>query len=159
MSAQLRLVTDAPPTFDWQTADPVRRVFEHWLFMFARSPARCKLGPTRRQAIAAALAMGYDADTLALAVEGMAGDALEGCTARMQEAMRELEWLLAKESRIEQYAKRGEDLRAQAEQAAEEEQRRAMRPAEPVPTVDPAAAAAARERLRQLAANSRRGGF
>jgi hypothetical protein len=89
----------------------------------------------------------------------MAGDALEGCTARMQEAMRELEWLLAKESRIEQYAKRGEDLRAQAEQAAEEEQRRAMRPAEPVPTVDPAAAAAARERLRQLAANSRRGGF
>lgn len=159
MSAQLRLVTDPAPTFDWQTADPVRRVFEHWLFMFARSPARCKLGPTRRQAIAAALAMGYDADTLMLAVEGMAGDALEGCTPRMREHMRELEWLLAKEGRIEQYADRGEALRREAEQAANDERVRATQPATLAPVVDPAAAAAARERLRKMAEASRRGGF
>lgn len=121
-TSQLRLVQDAPPTFNLTTADPVRQVFEHWLFMFGRSPARCKLGPTRRTAISAALAMGYDVDDLLLAVDGLASDPLDmpgrpdDEAARIRESVRELDWLMAREKRIERWMARGETLRLMAEQ-------------------------------------------
>lgn len=155
MATQLKLVSAMPAVQVGTTTDPTRQVFEHWLFMFGHSAQRCKLGPSRRQAINGALAMGYDVETLMLAVEGMAGDSLEGCGDRMAAAMRDLEWLLAKEARIEQWADKGDLLRkasfqrANAPTALQEEA-----PAE----VDPAEAAAKRERLRQFAAARRGGG-
>lgn len=153
-SAQLRLVENMPAITTGTTADPTRQVFEHWLYMLGRSPMRCKLGPTRRAAINGALAIGYDVDTLLLAVEGMAGDALDGCTPRMQQAMRELEWLLATEARIEQWADKGDALR----QASAQAQRRPVAAEAAPQDVDPAAAALARERLRAFAAARREGG-
>ncbi len=153
MATQLKLVSAMPAIETGTTTDPTRQVFEHWLYMLGRSAQRCKLGPSRRQVINGALAMGYDADTLMLAVEGMAGDALEGCSERMATAMRDLEWLLAKEARIEQWADKGEALRAAAMQNVNE---RVMD--EPAAQVDPAEAAAARERLRQFAQQRRGGG-
>ena len=97
---QLKLVTDPPPGFNHGTRDDTRRVFEHWLAMLGRSPRRCKLGPTRREAINAALAMGYDVETLMLAVDGMAADPLDGArNDGMREQMRELDWLLVREAR------------------------------------------------------------
>lgn len=150
-SAQLRLVTDAPAMNTGTSTDPTRQVFEHWLYMLGRSSARCKLGPTRRAAINGALAIGYDVETLFLAVEGMAGDPLEGCTDRMRGAMRELEWLLASEARIEQWADKGDALR----QASAQAQRRPVAAEAAPQDVDPAAAAAARERLRAFAAARR----
>lgn len=164
-SGQLRLVRDddpAAPTIGAADAgaDPTRSVFDHWLYMTGRSPRRCKLGPTRRQAINAALTI-YLVDDVLLAVEGMASDPLEGCSQQQAEAMRELEWLLAKESRIERWATRGEKLRASAERAmAAEAQARAV-PAGEQREADAAAAASAeqaRERLRSLALQLREGG-
>lgn len=150
---QLKLVQDAPPGFNPDTRDPTRQVFDHWLFMLGRSPRRCKMGPTRRAAINSALAMGYDVDTLLLAVEGMAADPLDGAPHdRMRDAMREIEWLLAREARIERWADMGETLRLEAIQV-DNPQPEDM----PAPPTDPVAAAAARERLRELGAR-RRGG-
>lgn len=155
-AAQLRLVTEAPAvSFGCAPADSTRVVFEHWLFMFGRSPRRCKLGPGRRQAINAALAL-YDVETLELAIEGIASDPLTDCTESMREAMHEIEWLLAKEARIERYAGRGEKLRASHERQA---QRAAQQPLAVVTAVDPATEAAEqakaqahREQLRAFAA-------
>lgn len=153
---QLKLVTDKAPVHG-VSQDPVRQVFEHWVFMLGRSPARCKLGPTRRPAIMAALSI-YDPGVLMLAVDGLAADPLETCTERMREAMREIEWLLARESRIEFYADKGEALRRRAERRADEV-RLAQRTSD---SGDPAAAQAAqqasdeaRERLRAMAAAMR----
>lgn len=148
---QLRLVQDAqqPQT----TTDPVRRIFEHWAFMLGRNTRRCKLGPTRRAAINAALAIGYDEDTLMLACEGMASVSFEGKPDSMREAMLELEWFLVREARIERAVRYGEALR---EAAARLSVPAAAVDAAPV-VVDPVAAAAARERLRTLAANLRGG--
>ena len=113
-SGQLRLVYDAPkPSFSDSPADDTRKVFDHWLFMFDKNPKRCKLGPQRRQVINAALSL-YGLETLELAIEGMASDPLETCTDTMRESMVDLEWILAKESRIERYAARGEKLRESA---------------------------------------------
>lgn len=114
-SVQLRLVQDAAkPSFGDSTADETRKVFDHWLFMFDRNPKRCKLGPQRRQAINAALAL-YGLETLELAIEGMASDPLDDVRNEgIREAMADLEWLLAKESRIERWATRGEKLRKSA---------------------------------------------
>jgi hypothetical protein len=161
-TAQLRLITeqDAPRARLGGSSDPVRAVFEHWVFMTDRNAARCKLGPSRRGAIAAALTL-YDADSIMLAVEGMAADPLEGCSERMRDAMRELEWLLAKESRIEQWADDGERLRERAELEAVAARTDASRLRQaPSPEDEAAAAAAAREqrqRLRDLAATLRGG--
>ncbi len=114
-TAQLKLVTDKAPDQNLQTQDDTRRVFEHWVFMLDRPVRRCKLGPTRRQVIDAALAMGYDVETLMLAVEGMAADPLADAPHdRMRDAMREIEWLLAREARIERWAEMGERVRAKA---------------------------------------------
>lgn len=147
---QLRLVPDA---FAPQAApsDPTRRIFDHWVTMNGRLVARCKLGPTRRQAINAWLTV-YDEDQLMAAVEGMAADPLEGCNPGQRAAMRELEWLLASEARIERWSDLGyavrEDLQASARQPVQPQ---------PEPADDPAAAAAARARLAAYVAQ-RRGG-
>lgn len=144
-NAQLRLVQDAQqPQIH---TDPVRRIFDHWLFMLGRSPRRCKLGPTRRGAINAALAIGYDEDTLMLACEGMASVSFEGKPDSMREAMIELEWFLAREARIERAVRYGEALR---EAVARPPVDMAVDAAEQAPA-DPVAAAAARERLRTMA--------
>lgn len=152
---QLRLVVEAPATgFGCAPDDPTRRVFEHWVFMFGRNPKRCKLGPTRRAAINAALAL-YDVDQLELAIDGMAADPLEGCHGGMAEAMRDLEWLFAKESRIERWAEAGEALR---ERLALDDQRRQQAQAEPVSTPETRAEeAASRERVQALALRLRGG--
>ena len=144
-NTQLRLVQDAPQT--QAATDPVRRIFDHWLFMLGRSPRRCKLGPTRRAAINAALAIGYDEDTLFLACEGMASVSFEGKPDSMREAMLELEWFLAREARIERAVRYGEALR----------QAVARPPIDTPPDAgdqapaDPVATAAARDRLRSMA--------
>lgn len=157
-AAQLRLVQDAPPTFNLAAQDPARRVFEHWLFMFGRSPARCKLGPTRRQAINGALAMGYAVDDLMLAVEGMAADPLDmpgrpdDEAARMRDAVREIDWLLAREKRIERWMALGEKLRLMVDQPDPTPPSLPQAPAEPP---DPAATAAARRRLLAVAVQLR----
>jgi len=147
---QLRLVQDDALQLQHST-DPVRRIFEHWLFMLGRSPRRCKLGPTRRAAINAALAIGYDEDTLLLACEGMACVSFEGKPESMREAMIELEWFLAREARVERAVRYGEALRDSA-----------ARQAPPAPVVDAvqapvdaAATAAARDKLRAMAASLR----
>lgn len=142
---QLRLVQDAqqPQT----TTDPVRRIFEHWAFMLGRNTRRCKLGPTRRAAINAALAIGYDEDTLMLACEGMASVSFEGKPDSMREAMLELEWFMAREARIERAVRYGEALREAAARPAVVDQAEA---ADQLPA-DPAAMAAARDRLRVMA--------
>lgn len=146
---QLRLVDERAPAHG-ETSDPVRQVFEHWVWMLGRSPARCKLGSTRRPVIAAALTL-YETEALLLAVEGLAADPLEGCSERMREAMRELEWLFAKESRIEYYEERGMALRRRAERrdAMVTERQKSEAP------VDPEAVRLCRERLRALAAELR----
>ncbi len=148
---QLRLVQEAQQP--QHTTDPLRRVFGHWLFMLGRSPRRCKLGPTRRAAINAALAIGYDEDTLMLACEGMACVSFDGKPESMREAMLELEWFLAREARIERAVRYGEALR---DAAARQAQPATVVEAAPV-VVDPVAAAAARERLRAMAASLRGG--
>ena len=156
-SPQLRLVQDAPPAHG-VTQDPVRQVFEHWVFMFGKQPGRTKLDAERRQVIQAALQLyEWDVQTVMLAVEGMAavplGDKPEG----MQDAMREVTWFLAKSSRIESALRWSDRLRLQAAQ------QQAMQCAVPVaPEVattpeDAAAARAARERLRELAQQGRQG--
>ena len=112
---QFKLVTDKAPDQNPHTQDDTRRVFEHWVFMFDRPVRRCKLGPTRRQVIDAALAMDYDVDTLLLAIEGMAADPLADAPHdRMRDAMREIEWLLAREARMERWAAMGERVRSKA---------------------------------------------
>lgn len=115
-ASQLRLVGDPPSNAaSVNSRDPTRRIFERWALMNGHSLARCKLGPTRRVAINGALAMGYDAQFILLAVDGMAGDPLEDCrNDGTRAAMRELEWLLAAESRIERWAAKGELLRQRA---------------------------------------------
>lgn len=156
-AAQLRLVVDTPlPQFGDSPKDDARRVFEHWLFMFEKSPRRCKMGPGRRQAICAALSL-YGMETLELAIEGMASDPLESCTETMREAMVDLEWILAKESRIERWAARGEKLRESATRRRVE----VVRMATEVPqdaealAAEAAAAAEAREHLRKFAQDVR----
>lgn len=151
-SAQLKLITDKTAATEGPTADPARRVFEHWVFMLGRSTRRCKMGPTRTAAIRSMLTL-YEEETLLMAVEGMAADPLDGVRAEARDAMRELEWLLGKESRVERWADAGERLRERAERRAraahgDGDERDAQEP-------DPAQAALARERLRALAATLR----
>lgn len=149
--AQLKLVADKAPDQNPYTQDDTRRVFEHWVFMFDRPVHRCKLGPTRRQVIDAAIAMGYDVDMLMQAIEGMAADPLADAPHdRMRDAMREIEWFLAREARIERWAEMGERIRA-----------RALRPDEPVPAAQAvdycAPSDEQRARMKALAAKLRAG--
>lgn len=114
------------------SADPVRRVFDHWCFMAHKIAARTKLGPTRRQAIAAALLL-YTEDDLQLAIEGNLVD--EWC---MANGRHDIDWLLLGESRIERFIDLGERLR-QAQDAL---------PAEGAARADPEQVRAALERHR-----------
>ena len=146
---QLRLVTDHPADQFGAACDETRMLFEHAVVMWGRNPARCKLGPTRRRAINAMLTI-YDAETLMLAIEGVACP-LDDCSERMRDAMREIEWLFASESRIERFARIGEALRADV---ARRMQRRIEAAAESEP-VDAAEAAKQRARLAAMAAHMR----
>lgn len=150
---QLRLV-GAPDLADRPAShDPSRVVFEHWLFMFGKSPNRCKLGPQRRRVINAALAL-YELEDVLLAIEGCAAD--EWCAGHnnLGREFTDVEWLLANESRIERFAEVGERLQ---ERAAAQAKARAEQPvaasAEPD---DPAAVQAARDALLARRALSRR---
>lgn len=154
-SAQLRLVQPLQADdFDVSetSADPIRRVFGHWLYMLGKSPRRCKLGPTRRQAIAAALVL-YEEDQLLLAIEGCAADRWCAGDNPAGREFTDVEWILRSESSIERFSEAGERMRAAAQAAAN---RRAAAQAEPAPSPEDqaaqrAAADAARERLRQMA--------
>jgi hypothetical protein len=129
----------------------VRRIFDHYVYMLGRNPRRCKLDPTRKSAILAALTV-YDEDTLMLTMEGIAADPLDGKPESMRAAMRELEWLLARGARIERWADKGEALRQELDRADAQQQHQIDTPS---PPSDPAAAAASRERLRTHAAAMR----
>ena len=139
---QLKLVKTEIVPMDAYSAssDPVARVFGEWLDWFGKSAARCKLGPSRRQAIAAALQL-YD--------EGMLVQALVGAAADEWLAQQDglgIEWVLANESRIERFAEAG--LRIQARAAAVPVVARA---AADQPTAEQLAEGAAqRERMRAL---------
>jgi hypothetical protein len=150
-SQQLRLVTDPPPAHH-VTADPVRQVFEHWVFMFGLHPGRTKLDHLRRQAINAALSL-YDGDvqTIMLAVDGMASAPLGDKPESMQDAMREVDWFLGNAKRIERCLRHADVL---AELARAQDARQAAPHAVQAPA-DPAAVAAARERLRAIAMQRR----
>ena len=148
-SSQLRLVTDQPPAHQ-QTADPVRQVFEHWVFMFGLRTSTTKLGPKRKPAIAGALALGYSVADLMLAIDGMASVSLDGKPEGMVDRMREIDWFLADETRIERCIRHGQRLR---EVALETERAAQERSRTPQVEADPAAVAAGREALRALAAS------
>jgi len=150
-NTQLRLVQDAQQPTE-PTRDPARRVFEHWAWMLGKNLKRTKLGPTRRAAIAAALAMGYDEDTLMLACDGIASHSLDGKPESMQAAMRELEWSLRTEARIERWAELGETFRQRLAVVPVREARPAA------PAVDERAELAHRERCRDMARAMRGGG-
>lgn len=146
------------PGFQAETSDPVRRVFEHWVAISGREIRRCKLGPVRRQSIAAALAIGYEEDDLTLAVEGHLSDPLEwlnvdGLSEREAQRKRfavwDLDWLMVREKRIEAAIERGEHLRQLAD--AEARPRAASVPAA-AEAVDPAVVAEKRRKLAELAA-------
>jgi hypothetical protein len=108
-STQLKLVTQAPEQ-PAEILDPTRRVFAHWLTMFGKSPNRCKMGPTRRRAIDAALTL-YDEDQVLMAIEGAAADPWVCGDNPMRRPHDDVEWLLRDESSIERYSEAGERLR------------------------------------------------
>lgn len=145
VTAQLRLVKDAPPAHH-TTTDPTRQVFEHWVWMFGLPPGRTKLDAERRAAINGALALYGQADVM-LAVEGMAAVPLGDKPQSMQEAMRELSWFLASAKRIERCLRYGDQLRA----AAASTPAPTPQPAEQADPIDPEAVTRQRERLRDLA--------
>lgn len=152
-SAQLRLVQGAPLPQVGTSSDPVRVVFDHWLFILGKSAARCKLGPTRRAAIASALTL-YEPDVLLQAIEGMAADPWCGGANRTGQALFDVEWLFAKEDRIERMADAGEAARRRAQQLEQQRAELQARPPQPEAPPDPAA----RERYRAMLAEMRRAG-
>lgn len=149
-SRTLRLVDAEPAAL--APSDAVTRVFEHWVFMLGKNPLRCALGPKRRRVIAGALEL-YDEETLRLAIEGCAANAWHGGDNDRGKAFNDIELILRDEPHIERFAEEGEKLRRNADHMAQE---RAV-PAAAEPVVDEAAARAARERLRALAAQMRGG--
>ena len=122
--------------------------------MLGKSPHRCKLGPTRRAAINAALLL-YDENDLLLAIDGCASDPWCAGANSMGRECTDLEWLLAKESRVEQFADRGEELRRQALASAVVPD--AAPPDAAAAEIDQAQADAARQRVRDMARNLRVG--
>lgn len=108
---QLRLVTEPPPAHG-TTQDPARQVFEHWVFMFGKKPARTKLDADRRKAIDTALAL-YDLPTVLQAVEGMAAAPMHGKPESLVSAITEIEWFLAKAARIERALEHADRLHAE----------------------------------------------
>ncbi len=138
-----------------QSADPVRRIFEHWVELNGRLIRRCKLGPDRRAAITGALAMGYDEEDLMLAIEGHAADPMQWApNEEARRAFRDLDWMMAREKRIEAAMERGDELRAKL---ADHENRASMAAASPVqpaaPSPTPEQVAEQRRKLREMAAS------
>jgi len=132
MPQQLRLVNTPAPAHNL-TTDPVRRVFEHWVFMFGRCAKRTKLDHERRLA---AVPLGDKPQS-------------------MRDAMIEVSWFLAKAARIERALRYADDLRAMAARSDAAALRVASGPGLDVAPADPAAAAAARDKLRALAEQCR----
>lgn len=91
-----------------ESADPLQRCFGEWLYWSGKSAARCKLGPTRRAAIRAALLL-YDEPLLRLCWIGAAADEWLAEHPHLGP-----EWVLQSESRIEAYIAAGERLQARA---------------------------------------------
>lgn len=127
----------------------VERVFAHWVFMLGKNPKRCALGPDRRKIISRALAL-YDVETLELAIEGCAASAWHRGANDRDTEYAGIELILRDEAHIERFAEAGERLREQLAEDAHKA-RQAQQQA-PQPPEDPAAAAVARQRLRDLAA-------
>ena len=129
---------------------PVERVFAHWVFMLGKNPRRCALGPTRRKAIAKALAL-YDEDTLCLAIDGCASSPWHRGENDREREFSDIELILRDEAHVERFAADGERLRARLEARLKREAMQAAESAPEVVEMDAEAAAMQRQRLRQLA--------
>lgn len=143
---QLRLVKSETPSLDAYSRadDPVQRVFGEFLDLFGKSPARCKLGPQRRAAIAGALQL-YPEDMVIQAILGAAS-----CDWLAQQPGLGIEWVLATEARIERFADVGLRIQARATREAVQPVVVAAEAAAPTPE-QLAQAAAARDRMRAMA--------
>ena len=140
--AQLKLVG---PTAQAPAREADRALFEHWAFMWDKNVARCAFGPTRRQAVRAALLL-YEVDVLMLAIEGHAASAYHAGENRSGRAYDDITDALRDEATIERFAAAAEAMHRRARHAQE---KAAQHQAEAEP--DPEGAAAARERLREIA--------
>lgn len=136
------------------------RLFGRWLAMWGKSPKRVKLTPERLAALRAALVM-YDEDQLAEAIDGHAADAWAAGDNQYGRAFDDIAWMLGRGDRVERYSEAGAALREEAEQAAQRRPAlRAVGEGEAVQDADapdPAAVAAARERVRALVEAKRKG--
>lgn len=131
-----------------QERTPVERVFDHWVFMLGKHPRRTALGPLRRRAIERMLAL-YDEDVLLLAIEGCAASAWHAGENDRGRAFDDLELILRDEPHVERFAEAGQRLR---DRLRERERTAAVVVPIAAEKDDPAALAAARERLREAAA-------
>ena len=121
---QFSLVQDMPATARAEDRSPTERVFDHWVFMTGRNPARCVLGPMRRKVIERALALyGGDDEVPMLAVEGGASSAWHAGENDDGRAHDDVEFFLRNEVNIERFAAMGEALRARAERALQQQVR------------------------------------
>ena len=143
----MRLVTEAPEQ-PAEVLDPTRRVFAHWLEMFGKSPNRCKLGPTRRRAINAALTL-YEEDQLLMAIEGASADAWVCGDNEMGRPHDDIEWILRSESSIERYSEVGEEMRERVRRRMAEAPKAEVAVVEAIP--DPVATAEGVALMRRLA--------
>ena len=122
-------------------ADDVMSVFAYHVYMVRGSLTTSRMGPKRRALIAAWVQV-YDREILHQASEGFAADGFWLGENRDHRRMASIEHMLKDEARIEECAERGRMLRERAAKIERIEPERAQ---------DPAAAAAARERIRALA--------
>ena len=151
---------EAAPLELWADVGAVLRVFDHWVYMLNRHPHRTALGPKRRALIERALSM-YPEDTVLMAVEGCAASAWHAGANDRHRAFQDIELILRDEAHIERFADDGERLRERVQRLAAREVQEAMARAALTPDVAAASAeiaATARERLRRIAAELRRGG-
>lgn len=148
-NTQLRLVhaEHVPLTAYSSSADPVSRIFGEWLDLTGQSPARTKMGPTRRAAIAAWLQV-YGEDMLMEAMVGAA--ACDFIAAARSPRVRCITWVLQSEASIEDYAEKGRAIQARAARAAARPVEPVAEPAQPPSAEEVERAAAARARLRGL---------
>ena len=145
--SHLMVVDSAPPACE---ATPERRIFDHWVWMLNKPANRTAFGPTRQRAVAKMLAL-YDEQTLLLAIEGCAASAWHAGNNDRGRPFTDLELILRDEAHVERFAEDGEALRQRAARDAARRRAAAAAPA-PAEPDDPAAAQAAREHLRQMAA-------
>lgn len=148
-NTQLRLVhaEHIPMTAYSTSSDPVSRIFGEWLDLTGQSPARTKMGPTRRAAIAAWLQV-YGEEMLMEAMVGAA--ACDFIAAARSPRVRCITWVLQSEASIEDYAEKGRAIQARAASAAAQPVKVAAEAAAPPSAEDVERAAQARARLRGL---------